>query len=80
MYPKELLKHRFYPYGSQAPSDNAVFSADVEMATANAVATDDVEMINVVPQPKEQEMKDKGRKRRGDDVTPKKAKKVKRAA
>jgi len=78
-YPKELLKHRFMPYGSQAPDDAAVLSvdADVEMANVDGEAVDNG--VEIIPPPKDVETKPKEKKRKGH-VTTSKVKKAKRTA
>lgn len=71
-YAKELLKHRFLPYGSQAPGDEELALMDV-----------DIERGKERPLPVESQLnegkKGKGKKRKGDEETPKKSKKAKTA-
>ena len=74
-YPKELLKHRFMPYGSLIGNDDsgATQDVDVDMEADGEKGTTAQEGAS--PEKKPKELKGKKRKVEGD--TPKKSKKAK---
>jgi hypothetical protein len=75
VYPAELLKHRFLPYGSETPDQGAVtveaMDVDVEVVTQEKALSPELPLV-----PAETT---KGKKKRKGDVesSPRKAKKAK---
>jgi len=73
-YPKELLKHRFVPYGSLTRNDTGVTEEDVEIEV-EMDAEKDVMEDGTIPEKKSK--KSKGKKRKMEEDAPKKSKKAK---
>lgn len=73
-YPKEVLKHKFLPYGAQTSVNDVaeVIEVDVEMADEAEVEA----MTEIEPSVKQVKEK-KSKKRKVDGDSPKRSKKVK---
>ena len=76
VYPKELLKHRFMPYGSETPVDKTVDDMDVDVE-----GTMRKDVLPEEPSMQMEKPSTKRKKRKGDvEATPKKSKRARRAS